>query len=33
VLFAFILRIATVSELTIAVGPFVSRPGEANGEE
>jgi hypothetical protein len=29
VLFAYILHVAAVSERTIAVGPFVSRPGEA----
>lgn len=29
VLFAYLLRIATVSERTISVGPFVSRPGES----
>ncbi|WP_339105233.1 hypothetical protein [Haloterrigena salinisoli] len=32
VLFAYILRIATVSERTIAVGPFVSRPHEFESE-
>ena len=32
VLFAYILRIATVSERTIAVGPFVSRPNEFDEE-
>lgn len=29
VLSAYLLRVAAVSERTIAVGPFVSRPGEA----
>lgn len=29
VLFAYLLRVATISERTIAVGPFVSRPSDA----
>lgn len=34
VLSAYLLRVAAVSERTIAVGPFVSRPGEArNGSD
>lgn len=32
VLFAYVLRIATVSERTVAVGPFVSRPDRVSEE-